>query len=191
MAANEGVVDDAVARLQAGDFAAIEVLHDHFYDLVFAYAEVALKDAHAAQDIAQLVFERAFRGIDQYAPHADVPFRAWLFRIARNTIIDALRRGHSTPVDPDLIAGLQARHSDTSEGMVLSIRDTGIGIPREERSHLFERFFRASTARERQIPGTGLGLAITKAIVTAHEGSIAVEGSAPGTTFVVTLPAAG
>jgi len=72
----------------------------------------------------------------------------------------------------------------------LMVADTGIGIPVEEQEHLFERFFRASTATERHIPGTGLGLAITKAIVDAHGGTIEVESAAGrGTTFRVTLRA--
>jgi PAS domain S-box-containing protein len=74
---------------------------------------------------------------------------------------------------------------------VLRVRDTGIGIPMEERDRLFERFFRASTAGEHRIAGTGLGLAISSAIAKSHGGSIRVgdtEGS--GTEFVVELPLA-
>ncbi|HSP71797.1 MAG TPA: HAMP domain-containing sensor histidine kinase, partial [Gaiellaceae bacterium] len=74
---------------------------------------------------------------------------------------------------------------------VVEVSDTGIGIPPEERAHLFERFYRAPAAVERQIQGTGLGLHIAKAIVDAHGGRISVaphEG--PGTTFRVELPGA-
>lgn len=71
------------------------------------------------------------------------------------------------------------------------VSDNGIGIPDEQYSQLFERFFRASNAVQRGIKGTGLGLAITKAIVEAHGGSIAAA-PAPGggTSFTVVLPAA-
>jgi signal transduction histidine kinase len=71
----------------------------------------------------------------------------------------------------------------------IEVSDTGIGIPDSERERLFERFFRAQSALERQIQGTGLGLYISKAIVDAHDGRIGVD-SAPGegTTFVVELP---
>ncbi|MDT5041693.1 MAG: hypothetical protein QOE51_2678, partial [Actinoplanes sp.] len=58
---------------------------------------------------------------------------------------------------------------------VLTVTDTGIGIPPEEYEHLFDRFFRASNAVAKGIKGTGLGLAITKAIVEAHAGSISAE----------------
>jgi signal transduction histidine kinase len=71
----------------------------------------------------------------------------------------------------------------------LSVSDTGIGIPRSEQAHLFERFFRASSATERGISGTGLGLAIVRAIVEAHGGRIGFESeSGRGTTFRVVLP---
>jgi len=71
----------------------------------------------------------------------------------------------------------------------IEVSDTGIGIPDQERERLFERFFRAQSALERQIQGTGLGLYISKAIVDAHDGRIGVD-SAPGegTTFTVRLP---
>ena len=72
----------------------------------------------------------------------------------------------------------------------LEVSDTGIGIASAEQRRLFERFFRASTASDRQIPGTGLGLYIARAIVEAHGGSIAVRSElGEGTSFRVELPA--
>jgi PAS domain S-box-containing protein len=71
----------------------------------------------------------------------------------------------------------------------LSVTDTGMGIPTGEQGKLFTRFFRASTARRNAVPGVGLGLTITKAITTAHGGTLdvtSVEGE--GTTFTLTLP---
>jgi PAS domain S-box-containing protein len=75
---------------------------------------------------------------------------------------------------------------------IIEVADTGVGIPAGDMDRLFERFFRAGTATEQQIPGIGLGLAITRAIVRAHGGDIdvaSVEGY--GTTFRVELPLAG
>jgi signal transduction histidine kinase/CHASE3 domain sensor protein len=72
---------------------------------------------------------------------------------------------------------------------ILTVSDTGIGIPDAEKDHLFQRFFRASSAAGVATPGTGLGLSITKAIVEAHGGSIAAsDRSGGGTTFTVQLP---
>jgi signal transduction histidine kinase len=72
---------------------------------------------------------------------------------------------------------------------VLEVEDTGAGIPVDEQEHLFERFFRSSTATENAVPGTGLGLTITKAIVERHGGRIEVESAEnAGTTVRVSLP---
>ncbi len=74
---------------------------------------------------------------------------------------------------------------------MISVSDTGIGIPPEDAERLFERMFRAREAERRHIQGTGLGLTIVKAIVDAHGGAIAVESDiGRGTTFRVTLPVA-
>jgi signal transduction histidine kinase len=74
---------------------------------------------------------------------------------------------------------------------VLTVTDTGIGIPREEQDRLFERFFRSSTAVASAIQGTGLGLVICKAIAEAHGGTItAVSEDGAGSSFRVELPLA-
>jgi PAS domain S-box-containing protein len=74
------------------------------------------------------------------------------------------------------------------DGMcVVEVTDTGLGIPAEEQSHLFERFYRASTATG--TAGSGLGLAISKAIAEAHGGTIRIADSGgSGTRFVVEIP---
>lgn len=72
---------------------------------------------------------------------------------------------------------------------VLTVADTGIGIPAEEQQSLFQRFFRSSTAQQRAIQGTGLGLSIVAATVAAHGGRIDVRSAhLEGTTFTVRLP---
>ena len=74
---------------------------------------------------------------------------------------------------------------------VITVSDTGIGIPTDEQGDLFQRFFRSSTAQVRQIQGTGLGLSIVAAIVAGHGGTIEVKsGHLQGSTFTVKLPLA-
>ena len=77
----------------------------------------------------------------------------------------------------------------SGEDAVITVRDTGLGIPASELDQLYARFFRASTATRNAVPGVGLGLTITKAIVTAHEGELDVESEeGVGTAFSLSLP---
>jgi signal transduction histidine kinase len=79
---------------------------------------------------------------------------------------------------------------DQGETVALIVGDNGIGIPAADLPHIFDRFYRADTARSRtgERPGAGLGLAITKWIAEAHGGAISVH-SRPGrgTVFTVSL----
>ena len=71
----------------------------------------------------------------------------------------------------------------------LSIADEGIGLSREEQTHIFDRFYRTDAARAHTKKGTGLGLAICKWIVDAHHGTIDVQSEpGKGSVFTVTLP---
>ncbi len=73
--------------------------------------------------------------------------------------------------------------------VILTVKDTGVGIPAEYHSRLFERFYRVDKARSRDQGGTGLGLSIVKHIMQKHEGSVSLE-SAPkkGSTFICRFP---
>jgi two-component system phosphate regulon sensor histidine kinase PhoR len=71
----------------------------------------------------------------------------------------------------------------------LSVTDTGMGIPEQDRPRVFERFYRVDKARSRELGGTGLGLAIVRHIVEGLGGRVWVEGNVPtGSRFVVRLP---
>ena len=70
----------------------------------------------------------------------------------------------------------------------LSVSDTGAGIAPEHLPHLFERFYKADTARAAESAGSGLGLSITKAIVKRHGGTIRVTSQPGHTTFTIVLP---
>jgi signal transduction histidine kinase len=76
--------------------------------------------------------------------------------------------------------------------VVITVADTGIGIPAEDLPKLWEEFYRASNARGSSIPGTGLGLSIVKRLVEAMGGTVGVRSEeGVGTTFKVTLPVLG
>jgi signal transduction histidine kinase len=84
----------------------------------------------------------------------------------------------------ELVAEVGARE------LVVSVRDTGLGMPRGELDRIFDRFHRIGGERAQRIGGTGLGLAICKGLVEAHGGRIWAEseGEGKGSTFRFTLP---
>jgi two-component system phosphate regulon sensor histidine kinase PhoR len=81
----------------------------------------------------------------------------------------------------------------TPGGVMLGVRDYGPGVAREEQGRIFERFYRARSARDRNVRGSGIGLALVKYIAEAHGGRVTVESpvgiSSPGSFFRVFLPA--
>lgn len=78
-------------------------------------------------------------------------------------------------------------------GVVVDVTDTGDGLTAEQLSHVFERFYRGDTARDRDHGGSGIGLTISKALVEAHGGRISATSAGPGqgSTFTVVLPGVG
>ncbi|MBT5305286.1 MAG: HAMP domain-containing protein [Candidatus Scalindua sp.] len=79
--------------------------------------------------------------------------------------------------------------SRNNEIVKIEIQDTGICIPREHLSRIFERFYVVGSSRSRKLGGTGLGLSIVKHIVLLHKGKIDVQNiPGTGTNFIVTLP---
>ena len=81
-----------------------------------------------------------------------------------------------------------AAESNESE-VVVGVLDTGIGIPKEKLSRIFERFYRVDKARSKKTGGTGLGLSIVRHVAENHGGHVTVESVlGEGSTFTVYLP---
>ena len=90
-----------------------------------------------------------------------------------------------TPEEGEIKVSLAVANDE----MYLQVKDTGIGIPKEDMPRIFERFYRVDKARSREMGGTGLGLAIAKEIVDAHKGTISIESVVgAGTNISIALP---
>lgn len=77
----------------------------------------------------------------------------------------------------------------TEKELIITIRDTGIGIGKEHIPYIFERFYRVDESRTRATGGSGIGLAITKSIIEAHGGKVQVKSVLnKGTEFIISLP---
>jgi two-component system OmpR family sensor kinase len=105
-----------------------------------------------------------------------------LRQVVANLVGNALV--HTTPETP-----VQVRVTRNGPDAVLEVHDDGPGMPEPVAARAFERFYRADPARSRHAGGSGLGLSIVKAIVAAHDGTVAISSSAgTGTTVTVSLP---
>jgi len=81
-------------------------------------------------------------------------------------------------------------HVESHENaVVITVRDNGQGIPKDDLPHIFERFYRADKSRNRLTGGAGIGLTIVKSIVDAHQGAIIVHSELnTGSVFMVSIP---
>lgn len=140
-----------------------------------------------ARDLAQAAY--AAKGVrlvvDPGQPTARVRVdRQRMGQVLGNLLSNALRH---TPAGGTVT--LRAR----AEGarVAIEVSDTGEGLTGDQLPHVFERFYRGDSARDRDHGGSGIGLTISKAIVEAHGGQLVVrsEGPGRGATFTVSLPA--
>jgi signal transduction histidine kinase/CheY-like chemotaxis protein len=85
--------------------------------------------------------------------------------------------------------GIEVSLRAAADTVVLQVKDTGVGVPREELPRLFERFHRVEGTRARTHEGSGIGLALVQELVKMHGGVIAAESTlGVGTTFTISLP---
>jgi two-component system phosphate regulon sensor histidine kinase PhoR len=120
----------------------------------------------------------------EFALPADLPQvsadKERVAQVVTNLVHNAIK---FTPAGGRVVVGASRRGED----VIVSVRDTGIGIPAEELSRIFERFYK--TDRARAGGGTGLGLAIAKHIVQGHGGRIWAESTpGQGTRVLFTIP---
>jgi len=166
----------AVTHAEAGDVV-LEVLPTPPGDLVDAAVHAALERA-SAQGVE-------LSGSTEPSLPLVVVDRHRILQVLDNLLTNAVRH---TPAGGRVVVG--AGHADGG-GVQLVVADTGEGIGPEHLPHVFDRFYRVGTARDRASGGSGIGLAISKALVEAHGGSLQASSAGPGrgSTFTVTLPA--
>jgi len=162
-----------LARLEAGHGAAALTIVD-LREVVNESLDLLLPQSHARHI-----------QVDVDVPGDLLPLRGYrdlLITMTRNLLGNAIkfsRAGGSVTV--------LARQVD--DAVILQVIDYGIGIPEDEMSHLFEKFYRGAAARDAGIRGTGLGLVLVKQTVDAHGGTIAVESEpGKGARFTITMP---
>lgn len=111
----------------------------------------------------------------------------WLQQLLTNLLHNAI---HYTPEGGSVFLSLTQENNGEENFAVVSVRDTGPGIPAEHLPFLFDRFYRVDSGRSREQGGSGLGLNIARWVAESHGGHISVTSEpGVGTTFTVRLPA--
>ncbi|HHY90051.1 MAG TPA: PAS domain-containing sensor histidine kinase, partial [Clostridiales bacterium] len=142
----------------------------------------AVKEANAM--IESLVKQKRIRYETEVEENLPLLYgnRDWFKQMLLNLIDNAVKY---TPEGGAVKTSVYRRADD----IFIAVKDTGIGIPKEKISRLFERFYRVDKARSRKVGGTGLGLAIVKHIVLSFNGQIHVDSEVgKGSEFIVRIP---
>lgn len=135
---------------------------------------------HQAQD-RRVALHLAGEDFSVYADRGKVK------QVLLNLLTNAIK--YNKPEGGDVFCSVQSLE-DSPEFCVIEVRDTGLGIAREDQEKMFQKFFRVSDTADK-VQGTGLGLVIAKRIVQAHGGDMWLESErGTGTSFFFTLPIA-
>jgi RNA polymerase sigma-70 factor (ECF subfamily) len=134
--APDNLVYHAVARAKEGDMNALHFLYVRFADDVCAYVRSIVRDPHTAEDITQAVFAKLMKAIHRYE-RRDVPFAAWIIRVARNVALDHIRASRQIPLP-------EVRTSDEGTEQVgferaLCLREALDRLPQDQREVLILR----------------------------------------------------
>lgn len=152
--------------------------------LSFANLDLGRFAADTVRDLAPAVADRQMQ-IEVSAPLARIFVFAdggRLQQVLHNLIENALQYTESG-------GRIHVRVASAPGEALLSVSDTGVGIPEDDLPYIFERFFRSKRSRRVNPGGSGLGLSIVRWIVEAHKGKIGVESTVgKGSTFTVRLP---
>jgi two-component system, OmpR family, sensor kinase len=166
------LVEDLLLLARLDDAAPLERRPVALDDLV----ESAIEAARAVEPDRMLQFEFADRPIVIAGDERRL-----------RQVIDNLLANIREHTPPDTAAFVSLRAA--GDEVIVTVEDTGPGIPDDERELVFDRFFRPDAPRERRLGGAGLGLAIVRSIVTAHGGEISVRSARPhGSIFEIRLP---
>ena len=129
----------AVKRAQAGDRDALAFLYVRYADDVYGYVRSIVRDHHDAEDVTQQIFAKLLHVIGSYEQR-EVPFFAWLLRVARNVALDHLRRQRVVPVEE--VREAPERTGETGGTRHINdLKDALATLPRAQREVVVLRHF--------------------------------------------------
>jgi RNA polymerase sigma-70 factor (ECF subfamily) len=126
----------AIARAKEGDASALHFLYVRYADDVYGYVQSIVRDRHEAEDITQSLFARLLGKIQRYEPR-QVPFSAWMLRVARNAALDHLRARRQIPFEE--VRTSDEGHDELQFDRFHSLREALDRLPDEQRKVLVLR----------------------------------------------------
>ncbi len=163
MSFDDAAIERLVGDAQAGDAWAFGRLFDHFHQPIHRYVASRVRRPSDAEDLTQLVFVKALEALPRYESRG-IPFGAWLFRLARNAVIDFIRTRHE---HADLAQSADRAGADAGPDELVVTRQEidAVGaalstLTEDQRDAITLRFFAGLTARE------------AAAVMGKHEGTV-------------------
>jgi RNA polymerase sigma-70 factor, ECF subfamily len=143
--ASERAVRDAVERARDGNVEALGFLYQRYSDPVLGYVRSIVRDAHAAEDITQVIFSRLPMRLQRYKG-GEAPFGAWITRVAHNAAIDYMRSQRAVPCEEvhEREHGCEDVAPDRREALRLGLA----ALPEDQREVLVLRFVVGMSAEE-------------------------------------------
>jgi RNA polymerase sigma-70 factor (ECF subfamily) len=130
--ASNRAVNQAVIRAKQGDREALRFLYVRYADHVYGYVSSIVRDDFEAEDVTQHVFAKLMTKLAKYEPR-EVPFSAWIIRVARNVAVDHIRQRRAIPCEE--VRELQDHGGDeeSARDRSLDLRDALAALPEEQR----------------------------------------------------------
>jgi RNA polymerase sigma-70 factor (ECF subfamily) len=131
-ASERRVVAQAIARAKAGDQEAVRFLYMRYADNVYGYVRSIVKDHYEAEDVTQHVFAKLMTALPMYEAR-DVPFAAWILRVARNVAVDHMRQRRAVPCEE--VRELDDRRDEGTDAQQtsLALREALEALPEDQR----------------------------------------------------------
>jgi RNA polymerase sigma-70 factor, ECF subfamily len=131
-------VAQAVVRAKQGDQEALRYLYVHYADHVYGYVASIVRDDHEAEDVTQHVFAKLMTALPKYEPR-EVPFSAWILRVARNVAVDHMRQRRAILSDEVRELDTRVEDDDASRMRSLGLRDALATLPEDQRQVIVMR----------------------------------------------------
>jgi RNA polymerase sigma-70 factor (ECF subfamily) len=122
----------AVVRAKQGDREALRFLYVHYADHVYGYVASIVRDEYEAEDVTQHLFAKLMTALPKYEPR-EVPFSAWILRVARNVAVDHMRQRRPVPCEEVRELDVREDDSETTRHRAMGLRDALASLPEDQR----------------------------------------------------------